>query len=1000
MSPIRQEVAIKKVQRASYNILPLHASGAIPAIMELPEIRVAVKALRDLDNLPKIRRVDGSSMFGTSGTSAHDLLDWLGLVFGFQKGNVENQREHLIFLLANIDGRDRNQEEYTQLSNRTVTKLKDKVFQNYLSWCKYLRTDSEFPNAATQQLELLYIGLYFLIWGEASNIRFMPECLCYIFHKMAQKLNGIVHGNEPTHHGEETFLKDVVTPIYQLMRKEAGRNKNGHASHSKWGNYDDLNEYFWSRECLDQKWPMQHDIDTSVPTEGMHTKDEAMLIIAWSPLGSISAVFHPDVFRSVLSIFITAALLNFLQATLDLVLSWKAWGSLQYTQIIRYLLKFAVAAAWVPRLYVGRGMHEGMFSLFKYTLFWILLLISKLAFSYYVEISPLVEPTKQIMDLRVGYEWHQIFPNLKHNLGIVISIWAPIVLDGSNRKNIAKFFNVWNAFISSLRLEDLISNSEKDLLLVPSSSDGKEISVVQWPPFLLASKIPTALGMAKDFKGKDDAGLFNKIKYDDYMSSAVIECYQTLKVILRDLLVEEEGKEFVKLIDKKVDASINSGKFLNNFQMSELPQLNNKLERLLNLLKEKRDNTGPQDVVAHRRQIIKVVQDMMEIIAQDIIINDEEIAACWNAVKDRIKYGIFNVNLDLLKNESWGEKVVRLHLLLSVKESAINVPMNLDARRRITFFANSLFMKMPHTPQVRKMLSFSVLTPYYKEEVLYSEEELNKKNEDGISTLFYLRKIYPDEWNNFREREFIKDGDSLEGHMDAVRHWVSYRAQTLSRTVRGMMYYRKALQRQGLLDMAENQDILGGHASHAPEKSYHDQLSQAVADMKFTYVVSCQVFGMQQKSTDIRDKNSYQNIVKLLLKYPSLRVAYIDEVEDTTDEKTEKVYYSVLVKGDEGCAKEIYRIKLPGPPTAIGEGKPENQNHAIIFTRGEALQTIDMNQDNYLEEAFKIRNVLAEFLEPHHGPRLPTILGLREHIFTGRLRLSQHPSVIFILKQR
>ncbi|KAF8408946.1 hypothetical protein HHK36_005016 [Tetracentron sinense] len=41
---------------------------------------------------------------------------------------------------------------------------------------------------------------------------------------------------------------------------------------------------------------------------------------------------------------------------------------------------------------------------------------------------------------------------------------------------------------------------------------------------------------------------------------------------------------------------------------------------------------------------------------------------------------------------------------------------------------------------------------------------------------------------------------------------------------------------------------------------------------------------------------------------------------------------------------EIYRIKLPGRPTDIGEGKPENQNHAIIFTRGEALQTIDMNQ--------------------------------------------------------
>ena len=45
--------------------------------------------------------------------------------------------------------------------------------------------------------------------------------------------------------------------------------------------------------------------------------------------------------------------------------------------------------------------------------------------------------------------------------------------------------------------------------------------------------------------------------------------------------------------------------------------------------------------------------------------------------------------------------------------------------------------------------------------------------------------------------------------------------------------------------------------------------------------------------------------------------------------------------------KEIYRIKLPGP-AKLGEGKPENQNHAIIFTRGEALRTIDMNQVNFM----------------------------------------------------
>lgn len=36
-----------------------------------------------------------------------------------------------------------------------------------------------------QQRKLLYMALYLLIWGEAANVRFMPECLCYIFHNVS-----------------------------------------------------------------------------------------------------------------------------------------------------------------------------------------------------------------------------------------------------------------------------------------------------------------------------------------------------------------------------------------------------------------------------------------------------------------------------------------------------------------------------------------------------------------------------------------------------------------------------------------------------------------------------------------------------------------------------------------------------------------------------------------------------------------------------------------------
>ena len=78
----------------------------------------------------------------------------------------------------------------------------------------------------------------------------------------------------------------------------------------------------------------------------------------------------------------------------------------------------------------------------------------------------------------------------------------------------------------------------------------------------------------------------------------------------------------------------------------------------------------------------------------------------------------------------------------------------------------------------------------------------------------------------------------------------------------------------------------------------------------------------------------------------------------------------------------IYSIKLPGDPI-LGPGKPENQNHAIVFTRGEAVQSIDMNQEHYFEETLKMRNLLEE-LRVVHGVRTPSILGVREHVFTGR----------------
>ncbi|GMP41994.1 hypothetical protein CsSME_00011891 [Camellia sinensis var. sinensis] len=128
------------------------------------------------------------------------------------------------------------------------------------------------------------------------------------------------------------------------------------------------------------------------------------------------------------SLFISAVLIylspNILSALLFL-----------FPFIRRYLersdYKIVMLIMWwsQPRLYVGRGMHESAFSLVKYTAFWVLLIVAKLAFSYYVEIKPLVGPTKAIMQAQTPtYQWHEFFPRAKNNLGVVIALWAPIFL--------------------------------------------------------------------------------------------------------------------------------------------------------------------------------------------------------------------------------------------------------------------------------------------------------------------------------------------------------------------------------------------------------------------------------------------------------------------------------------------------------------------------------------------------------------------------------------------
>uniref|UniRef100_J3MAM9 1,3-beta-glucan synthase n=1 Tax=Oryza brachyantha TaxID=4533 RepID=J3MAM9_ORYBR len=702
---------------------------------------------------------------------------------------------------------------------------------------------------------------------------------------------------------------------------------------------------------------------------------------------------------------------------------------------------------WIyqERYYIGRGLYESIGDYTRYVVFWLVILACKFTFAYFLQIRPLVDPTNVILTLRnLHYSWHDLVSSGNKNALTILSLWAPVLaiylmdihiwytllsalvggvmgararlgeirtiemlhkrfesfpeafaknlsplryllplprIDSESTKTHASIFSpFWNEIIKSLREEDYIGNSimtkfsfrEMDLLMMPSNCGN--LRLVQWPLFLLTSKIMLANDYASDCKDSQYE-LWYRISRDEYMAYAVKECYYSTERILHSL-VDGEGQRWVERLFRDLNESITQNSLLVTINLKKLQLVQSRLTGLTGLLI--RDETPDRAA-----GVTKALRELYEVVTHEFLApNLREQFDTWQLLLRARNEGRLFSKIFWPKDLEMKEQVKRLHLLLTVKDSAANIPKNLEAQRRLQFFANSLFMDMPAAKPVSEMIPFSVFTPYYSETVLYSMSELCVENEDGISILFYLQKIYPDEWTNFLER--IGRGESsLDDFKDSpsdtleLRFWVSYRGQTLARTVRGMMYYRRALMLQSYLEKRYLGGIEDGYsaAEYIDTEGYERHPdARAQADLKFTYVVSCQIYGQQKQ----RKAPEAADIALLMQRNEALRVAFIHE----DDVSSGKEYYSKLVKADvHGKDQEIYSIKLPGNPK-LGEGKPENQNHAIIFTRGDAIQTIDMNQDNYLEEAMKMRNLLEEF-RSKHGIRPPTILGVREHVFTG-----------------
>ena len=198
----------------------------------------------------------------------------LALIFGFQGANVQcqldNAKSILCSRLTRAESSAGGQPILSASDTAALTKLRDyrdELLTNYRLWCTFLGANPVHlaaPEKATAadvvkapfgtdsygQGAAMEIALTLLIWGEASNLRFCPEFLCWLYHKMAAELvttMAKINIYEPVFN---TFLADVIKPAYDMLAKEIGSAGHDVIDHTSVKQYDDFNESFWRRGCL------------------------------------------------------------------------------------------------------------------------------------------------------------------------------------------------------------------------------------------------------------------------------------------------------------------------------------------------------------------------------------------------------------------------------------------------------------------------------------------------------------------------------------------------------------------------------------------------------------------------------------------------------------------------------------------------------------------------------------------------------------------------------
>ena len=105
--------------------------------------------------------------------------------------------------------------------------------------------------------QLRQLALYLLCWGEAAQVRFTPECLCFIFKCADDYYRSPECQARVDPVPEGLYLRAVVRPLYRFLRDQGYELQDGNfvkreRDHEKIIGYDDVNQLFWYPEGINR----------------------------------------------------------------------------------------------------------------------------------------------------------------------------------------------------------------------------------------------------------------------------------------------------------------------------------------------------------------------------------------------------------------------------------------------------------------------------------------------------------------------------------------------------------------------------------------------------------------------------------------------------------------------------------------------------------------------------------------------------------------------------